>query len=101
MFIIYGKWLKIDVWLCYATEVTQMNNRNQEIEMSPNTKIELAREIMNFMIGRYGKNGYDRNNQELMQILADEKAMKHNDMAAVDRIIKVYGPIASSKREGN
>lgn len=69
--------------------------------MNANTKIEVAREIMNYMIGRYGKNGYDRNNKELMQVLADEKAMKHNDMEAIDRIIKVYGPIARSKKEGN
>ena len=68
--------------------------------MNANTKIEVAREIMNFMIGRYGQNGYDRNNKELMQVLADEKAMKHNDMAAIDRIIKVYGPIARTQREG-
>lgn len=69
--------------------------------MNDNTKIEVAREIMNYMIGHYGKNGYDSNNKELMQVLADEKAMKRNDMAAVERIIKTYGPIARSKKEGN
>ena len=74
-------------------------NQTQDIQMSQNTKIEVAREIMNFMIGHYGKNGYDRNNKELMQVLADEKAMKHNDMAVIDKIIEVYGPMAASKKE--
>ena len=42
--------------------------------MNDFVKIELAREIMNFMI-----------------------AMKKNDMAAVEKIIRVYGPMV---REG-
>ena len=45
--------------------------------MNNNTKIEVAREIMNFMIGRYGRNGYDRNNKALMQVLADETKRMH------------------------
>ena len=74
-----------------------MNQTTNDDEMSQNTKIEVAREIMNFMIGRYGQNGYDRNNKELMQVLADEKAMKHNDMAVIDKILNVYGPMVAKK----
>lgn len=65
--------------------------------MNDFVKIELAREIMNFMIGRHGQKGYDKANKMLMQLLEDEKAMKKNDMAAVEKIIKVYGPMV---REG-
>ena len=49
--------------------------------MNDFVKIELAREIMNFMIGRHGQKGYDKSNKMLMQLLEDEKAMKKNDMA--------------------
>lgn len=65
--------------------------------MNDFVKIELAREIMNFMIGRHGQKGYDKSNKMLMQLLEDERAMKKNDMAAVEKIIKVYGPMV---REG-
>ena len=65
--------------------------------MNDFVKIELAREIMNFMIGRHGQKGYDKSNKMLMQLLEDEKAMKKNDMAALEKIIKVYGPMV---REG-
>jgi|GEM_PF-1723744 len=77
-----------------------MNQPTNDNEMSQNTKIEVAREIMNFMIGRYGQNGYDRNNKELMQVLADEKAMKHNDMAVIEKILNVYGPMVARQKEG-
>ncbi|MBQ6029565.1 MAG: hypothetical protein IJL24_08600 [Treponema sp.] len=62
--------------------------------MNDFVKIEVAREIMNFMIGRHGQKGYDKSNKMLMQLLEDEKAMKKNDMAAVEKIIRVYGPVA-------
>ena len=61
--------------------------------MNDNTKIEVAREVMNAMIARYGKNGYDQNNQMLMTLLDDEKAMNNFDFAVIDKIINVYGPM--------
>lgn len=61
--------------------------------MNANTKIEVAREVMNAMIARYGKNGYDQKNQILMTLLADEKAMNNFDFAVIDKIIRVYGPM--------
>ena len=54
---------------------------------------------MNFMIGRHGQKGYDKSNKMLMQLLEDEKAMKKNDMAAVEKIIRVYGPVVRGERE--
>ncbi len=67
--------------------------------MNDFVKIELAREIMNFMIGRHGQKGYDKSNKMLMQLLEDEKAMKKNDMAAVEKIINVYGPMVRGERD--
>lgn len=66
--------------------------------MNDFTKIEIAREIMNFMIGQNSKNGYDNSNEKLMQLFEDEKAMKKNDMIAMDKIIKVYGPMVREDR---
>ena len=37
--------------------------------MNDFVKIEVAREIMNFMIGRHGQKGYDKSNKMLMQLL--------------------------------
>ncbi len=67
--------------------------------MNDFVKIEVARETMNFMIGRYGRKGYDKSNKMLMQILEDEKAMKRNDMAAVQKIIRVYGPMVRGEKD--
>ncbi|MCM1404178.1 MAG: hypothetical protein NC133_01555 [Prevotella sp.] len=61
--------------------------------MNDNTKIEVAREVMNALLARYGKDGYDPNNQILMTLLADEKAMNNFDLNVIDKIIHVYGPM--------
>ena len=61
--------------------------------MNDNTKIEVAREVMNAMIAKHAKNGYDKNNQTLMTLLADEKAMNKFDFAVIDKIINDYGPM--------
>ncbi|MCQ2381880.1 MAG: hypothetical protein MJ054_01100 [Clostridia bacterium] len=78
-----------------------MNDNRENNNMNQNTKIEVAREIMNFMIGQYGRDGYDRNNEMLMQVLADEKALKQNDFEVIDKILNVYGPMVAFKKEGN
>ena len=46
--------------------------------MNDNTKIEVAREVMNAMLGRYGQGGYDKSNETLMILLDDEKEMNKN-----------------------
>lgn len=66
--------------------------------MNDNTKIEVAREVMNAMIARYGKNGYDKNNKILMTLLEDEKAMNNFDFAVIDKIIHVYGPMIKENK---
>ncbi len=61
--------------------------------MNENTKIEVAREVMNAMIARYGKDGYDRTNKILMMLLHDEQEMNNFNFATIDKIINTYGPM--------
>jgi len=58
-----------------------------------NVKIEVAREIMNAMIGHYGQKGYDINNKALMQLFVDEQSMIKFDFKVIDKIINEYGPM--------
>lgn len=58
--------------------------------MNDNTKIEVAREIMNAMLGRYGQGGYDKSNTNLIKLLELEKAMSSMDMNLIDDVIKEY-----------
>lgn len=58
--------------------------------MNDNTKIEVAREIMNAMLGRYGQGGYDKSNTNLIKLLELEKAMSSMDMDLIDEVIKEY-----------
>lgn len=58
-----------------------------------NVRIEVAREIMNAMIGHYGQNGYDINNKALMQLFIDEQSMIKFDFKVIDKIINEYGPM--------
>ena len=61
--------------------------------MNDNTKIEVAREVINAMIGRYGQKGYDKNNKMLMTLLHDEAEMNKFNWEVIDKIINVYGPL--------
>lgn len=66
--------------------------------MNDYVKLEIAREILNLMIGTNGKTGYDKNNKPLMQLLADKDALTKNDMKIVDKIINVYGPLVKENK---
>ena len=66
--------------------------------MNDYVKLEIAREILNLMIGANGKTGYDKNNKPLMQLLADKDALTKNDMKIVDKIINVYGPLVKENK---
>ncbi len=67
--------------------------------MNDNTKIEVAREVMNAMIGRYGQDGYDKSNETLMILLEDEKEMNNFNFAVIDKIINVYGPMVNGDKK--
>ena len=66
--------------------------------MTEYAKIEVAREILNVMIGANGYRGYDRSNKTLMQLLEDEIAFKKGDKQIVDKIIEVYGPMVREQK---
>ena len=61
--------------------------------MNDNTKIELAREIMNAMIGTACRNGYNKDDKIIKTLLKEEKQMNSFNFDVIDRIIKVYGPM--------
>ena len=61
--------------------------------MNDNTKIELSREIMNAMIGRACKDGFDKNADYIKNLLNEEKEMNKFNFAIIDKIINVYGPM--------
>ena len=61
--------------------------------MNDNTKIELSMEIMNAMIGRACKDGYDQNNLVIKKLLDEEKEMNNFNFEVIDRIIDIYGPM--------
>ena len=65
--------------------------------MNDNTKIEVAREVMNAMIAKYGKNGYDQTNEMLMTLLHDEEEMNKFNFDVIDKIINVYGPMINGE----
>ncbi len=67
--------------------------------MNDNTKIELAREIMNAMIGKYGRNGYDKSNKILMTLLDDEEEMCKFNFEVIDKIIREYAPVVRGDKE--
>ena len=67
--------------------------------MNDNTKIEVAREVMNAMIGKYGQNGYDKSNTMLMTLLKDEEEMNKFNFAVIDKIINVYGPMVNGENK--
>lgn len=58
--------------------------------MNDNTKIEVAREIMNAMIARACKEGINPTNKTLQNLLRDEQEMENFNFEIIDKILKVY-----------
>lgn len=58
--------------------------------MNDNTKIEVAREIMNAMIANACINGFDKNNKEILLLLSEEQKMEAFDFNIIDKIINHY-----------
>ena len=61
--------------------------------MNDNTKIEVAREIMNTMIGRRANKTDDDNDPELLRLLEEEQEMIKFNFTVIDKILNVYGPM--------
>ena len=73
-----------------ANRKIYLSNYFREVNMNELVKIEIARNILNVIIGANGQRGFDRNNKTLMQLLEDEIAFKKGDKEVVDKIINVY-----------
>ena len=66
--------------------------------MNDNTKIEVAREVMNAMIGLACKNGFDANNKTLQLLLKEEQEMNKFNFKVIDKILNVYAPMLKGGR---
>ncbi len=71
-----------------------------EVIMNDNTKIELAREIMNAMIGRACKNGFNPNDVTIQFLLYEEREMEKFNFDIIDKIIEIYGPMVNAINGG-
>lgn len=67
--------------------------------MNENTKIEVASEIMNAMIARQCKNGYNKNNNALQTLLKEEQEMSKFNYKVINKIIDVYGPMVRGGKQ--
>ena len=61
--------------------------------MNDNTKIEVSREIMNAMIARHCRNGFNPNDRAIVTLLREEKEMNNFNFKVIDKILNVYGPM--------
>ena len=60
--------------------------------MNDNTKIEVAREVMNAMIANACINGYNEKNKKLILLLKEEQEMNKFNFEVIDKILNVYAP---------
>ena len=58
--------------------------------MNDNTKIEVAREIMNALIANACKSGFNPKNKVLIALLKDEEEMEKFNFKVIDKIINKY-----------
>jgi len=67
--------------------------------MNDNTKIEVAEEIINAMIGRYLKKGCDDSNEMLMTLLREKIEMSKFNWEVINKVIDVYGPMLKGENK--
>ena len=60
--------------------------------MNDNTKIEVAREVMNAMIANACRNGYNEKDKNLILLLKEEQEMNKFNFKVIDKILNVYAP---------
>ena len=65
--------------------------------MNNNTKIEVAREVMNAMIANACINGFDKNNKEILLLLQEEQQMEKFNFNVIDKIINQYSLLVKRK----
>ena len=58
--------------------------------MNDNTKIEVAREIMNSLIAKACSSGFTTKDKYLISLLKDEKQMENFNFKVIDKILNNY-----------
>lgn len=63
-----------------------------QYEMSANTKLEVALEILSAKIAKMYQKGLSVNDSEMKQLLYEREKMYQGDKQIIEKIIKIYGP---------
>lgn len=61
-------------------------------KISPNTKLEIAVEILAAQIARYSNKGYTINDKKMKELLEERNQMYRGNESIIDKIITEYGP---------
>lgn len=61
-------------------------------KISPNTKLEIAVEIIAAQIARYSNKGYTVNDKRMKELLEERNQMYNGNDQIIDKIITEYGP---------
>lgn len=62
------------------------------MEMSLNTKLEVAVEVISAKIAYLANAGYDETNEEMQNLFKERIKMYMGDEEVINKIINVYGP---------
>lgn len=71
-----------------------------EKDMSNNTSLEVALEILSAKIADTSKRGYSIEDEEIKILLNEREKMYSGDEEVIDKIIKIYGPEVKRNYEG-
>lgn len=69
--------------------------------MENNTKIELAEEIMNAMLGTAYRKGFSPSSPKVKTLLREQDEMRHFNMETIDKIINEYGELIRKEVNSN
>ena len=69
------------------------------MEMSLNTKLEVAVEIIAAKIASLSNAGYNETNEEMQILLKEREQMYTGDEEVINKIINVYGPEIKKRYE--
>lgn len=70
------------------------------MEMSLNTKLEVAVEIISAKIANLSNAGYSVEDEKMKKLLKEMDKMYTGDEETIDKIINVYGPEIKKRYEG-
>ncbi len=70
------------------------------MEMSLNTKLEVAVEIISAKIANLSNAGYSVEDEEMKKLLKEMDKMYTGDEETIEKIINVYGPEIKKRYEG-